>query len=67
MSDWAQQMEQAEAEASAEWAKMMEARKAGDRRAENKAWRAHEKAKERARMARAMSSRWEVSSSGFAS
>lgn len=68
MSDhWEKQVQEAEADASAAWARMMAAKNACDRRAENKAWREHEKARERARVARSRVSKWEVSASGFAS
>ena len=54
MSHWKNKMEESERKASEEWVKMKEARDNGNKRAENKAWKNHQKFKEDARRFRAM-------------
>ncbi|AHC30520.1 hypothetical protein CC53_gp103 [Rhizobium phage vB_RleS_L338C] len=67
MSHWTEKMNEAEAAASAAWERMQQARKDGNRRAENKAWREHSKHKDAASRFRAFANPMEVSASGFAS
>lgn len=53
--------------ASAAWARMQAARASGNRRAENAAWREHQRETEAAARERAQENRWGVSATGFTS
>lgn len=59
------EMEAHMANASAAWDRMMQARKEGNRRRENAAWREHQKETDAAARCRARANKWEVASNGF--
>lgn len=67
MSRWNQMMQESEAKAAEAFDRMKAAQASGNRRAENKAWREHQKHREDAARFRAMANPMEVKAEGFKS
>ncbi len=65
MSHWEKMMKEADAAASAAFARMKEADARGDSRASKKAWRESMKFRDDERRARAMCADWSMSKFGF--
>lgn len=67
MSHWANKMQESENAAREAWDRMMSSRAAGNKRAENKAWKENQKHRDDAARFRAMANPFKVSADGFAS